>query len=81
MYLFFLMLHRLTLFSSAKATFLKRILPVLQLHTKGTAQGGGGFRVGHLHHINVTVRWAKVAAMERRHLGLGLLEGGPRSVL
>lgn len=73
----------LTLLSTAAAaaSFLQGILPVVQLHAEGTTQGGGGLRVGHLHHVDMTVCRAEVAAVERGHLGFGLLEGWPRSVL
>lgn len=61
--------------------FLQRgILPVVKLHTESASQRSCGFGVGHRHHINVAVSWAEVAAVERRHLGLGLLESRPGSV-
>lgn len=63
------------------ACFLQSASPVVQLHPKGTAQGGGGLGVGDLHHIYVTVCGAEITAVEGGHLGLGLLKGGPRSVL
>lgn len=71
----------LTLLSTAAASFLQRVLPVVQLHTKRTSQRGCGLWIGHLHHINVTVCGAEVTTMERRHLGLCLLKGGPCPVL
>lgn len=70
-----------TLVGTAASSLLQRVLPVVQLHTEGAAQRGGGFGVRHLHHVDVAVCGAKVAAVEGRHLGLGLLKSGPRSVL
>lgn len=55
----------LTLLSTATASFLQSVLPVVQLHTKGTAQRGCSLGVGHLHHVDMTVCRAEVAAMER----------------
>lgn len=54
---------------------------MVELHAEGAAQRRGGLRVGHLHHVDVTVCGAEVAAVEGGHLSLGLLEGGPCSVL
>lgn len=71
----------LTLLCTAAASLLQSVLPVVQLHTEGTTQRCCGLWVGHLHHVNVTVCGAEVAAVERGHLGLGLLEGGPCPVL
>lgn len=71
----------LTLLSTAASSLLQRVLPVVQLHTKGTTQRGGGLWVGHLHYIDMTVCGAEVAAMEGGHLSFRLLKGGPRSVL
>lgn len=71
----------LTLLTAVTPHFLQSVFPVVQLHAKSTAQGGGGLRIRDVHHIDVTVCGAEVAAVERRHLGLGLLEGRPRSVL
>lgn len=74
-------LSQLTQLSTAASSLLQGVLPAVQLHAKGTTQRGGCFGVGDLHHVDVTVCGAEVAAVEGRHLGLGLLEGGPRSVL
>lgn len=71
----------LTMLCSAASSLLQRVLPVAQLHTEGTTQGGGGLWVGHLHYIDMAVCGAEVAAVEGGHLGFGLLKGGPRSVL
>lgn len=71
----------LTLLCAAASSLLQRVLPVVQLHTKGAAQRGGGLGVGHLHHVDMTVCRAEVAAVEGGHLRFGLLKGGPRSVL
>lgn len=78
---FFYSPSSLTLLCAAASALLQRVLPVVQLHTEGTAQRGGGLRVGHLHHVDVTVCGAEVAAVEGGHLGFCLLKGGPRSVL
>lgn len=75
------MLPVLTLINTAASSLLQRVLPVVQLHTKGTTQRGGGLWVGHLHHVDMTVCRAEVAAVEGGHLGFSLLKGGPRSVL
>lgn len=75
------LLSELTLLSTAASSLLQCVLPVVQLHAKGTAQGGGGFGVGDLHHVNMAVGGAEVAAVEGGHLGLGLLKSGPCSVL
>lgn len=71
----------LTLLSTAAAALLQRVLPVVQLHTKGTTERGGGLRVGHLHHVDMTVCGAEVAAVEGGHLSFRLFKGGPCSVL
>lgn len=72
----------LTLLGPAAAPpLLWRVLPVVQLHAEGTPQGRGGLWVGDLHDVDVTVGGAEIAAVQGGHLGLGLLEGGPRPVL
>lgn len=67
--------------AAASTSLLGCVLPVVQLHTEGTAQRGRGLRVGHLHDVNVAVGGAEITAVQRGHLGLGLLEGWPRPVL
>ena len=69
----------LTLLSAAPP--LQSALPAVQLHPEGTAQTAGGLGVRDLHHVDVAVGGAEVAAVERRHLGFGLFEGGPGPVL
>lgn len=71
----------LTRLSTAASSPLQCVLPVVQLHTEDAAQGGGGLGVGHLHHVDVAVGGAEVAAVERGYLPFGLLEGRPRPVL
>lgn len=66
---------------TAAPVLLQSVLPAVQLHAEGTAQRSGGLGVGHLQHIYVAVCGAEVAAVQGGNLGLGLLKGGPRSVL
>ncbi len=74
-------LTSLTVLSTAASSLLQRVLPVVQLHAKSTTQRGGGLWIGDLHHIDVTVCGAEVAAVEGGHFGFSLLKGGPCSVL
>lgn len=67
--------------AAATSSLLGRVLPVVELHAEGAAQRGGGLGVGDLHDVDVAVGGAEVTAVQRGNLGLGLLEGGPRSVL
>lgn len=67
--------------AAASSSLLGGVLPVVKLHAEGAAQRGGGLGVGYLHDVDVAVRGAEITAVQRGNFGLGLLEGGPRSVL
>lgn len=75
------MVVTLTLLGTTAPPLFWCVLPVVQLHAECTSQRRGGLWVGDLHHIDMAVCGAEIAAVQGGHLRFSLFKGGPRPVL